>query len=273
MPELIPIVSYPKSGNTWLRFLVANLYKKEDDQKIDFKNINKYSCTSFKEISKIDFTLLKTNSPLFIKQHASLNEITSTNYLKVLYIYRNGFDVIKSYKHFTDAQQPGLYKNFKIFVKNYWGYCGHWGDHIESWMVTAPQELKVLPIKYERLQEDTAGVVDEVVKFIGISLSEERINDAIKSSSKENMKSLGGSKDFMKAKKDDFHFVRKAKVGDHNKLDNKIKEIFLSHNANYEIMKKLKYIDPDTERPKKNEQFSGILYHKFLKLKYRVFNR
>ena len=34
--EIVPLVSFPKSGNTWVRFLLANLFKKDEDFKIDF---------------------------------------------------------------------------------------------------------------------------------------------------------------------------------------------------------------------------------------------
>lgn len=271
MSNIIPIVSFPKSGNTWLRFIIANLYKKDRERVINFKNINNYSCTSFSETSKINKSLLIADSPLFVKQHANFSDITHTNFEKAIYIYRNGFDVLVSYKHFTDAQNPGLYKNFRQFVKFYWSYCGHWGDHINSWVNDTNQNVDVFSFSYEDLKTDTFNIVKRMVEFLETDFSDEEIKEAIKASSKDKMKSLSGSKEFMKSKKANFHFVRSGIIGEGKNMNEENKQIFISHDLNYQMMRHYGYLSKEEMSKKYNStKFYNIynrIYSKLL-LKY-----
>lgn len=272
MSEIIPIVSFPKSGNTWLRFLIANLFKKDREQEVNFKNINNYTCTSFSETSKINKSLLISDSPLFVKQHANFSDVNNTNYKKAIYIYRNGFDVLESYKHFTDAQNPGLYKNFRQFVKYYWSYCGHWGDHLNSWLYDANENIQVFSFSYEDLKTDTFNTLKNMVEFLETDFSDNDIENAIKASSKDKMKSLSGSKEFMKSKKSDFHFVRSGKIGDSKNISQEDKQIFLSHPLNYHMMINRGYL-PNDDRFKNHDslKFYNIfnrIYSKILLLKH-----
>lgn len=269
MTKIIPIVSFPKSGNTWLRFIIANLFKREINQKVNFKNINEYSCTSFNEIATIKSSLLKKGSPLFVKQHSNFYNYENYHFKKAIYIYRNGFDVIKSYKLFTDAQQPGLYKNYDQFIKCYWTYCGHWGDHIKSWKYDANKDLEVFSISYEDLKRDTFSTVKSIAKFLEVEFSDQHIRNAVQVSSKDNMKLLSGSKEFMKSKKEDFHFVRSAKVGDHKGIDEEIKQLFLSHDLNYEMMIKLGFIsNKSILRKYQTDKFHSQLRCKLFRYKH-----
>lgn len=269
MPEVIPLVSFPKSGNTWLRFLIANLFKREEEQNVTFKNINNYSCTSFDDFSKVNRFLLNKESPLFVKQHAGYSDIPNKDYKKVIYIYRNGFDVINSYKHFIDAQQPNLYKNFDEFIKCYWSHYGHWGDHVKSWLFDADKDLEVFSISYEDLQQDAFSTVKSITKFIEVEFSDQHIRSAVQASSKENMKSLSGSKEFMKSKKDDFHFVRSATVGEHKGISEEVKQIFLSHDLNHKMMVKFGYLTNNgIQRKYLSDRFHGQVYCKLLWYKH-----
>ena len=88
-PDDVFIVSYPRSGNTWMRFLVGELvFQKE----IDFHNLRElipdiyiYGCThSFLE---------SLNRPRYIKSH----EPYDPRYPKVIYLVRDPRDVAISY--------------------------------------------------------------------------------------------------------------------------------------------------------------------------------
>lgn len=48
----------------------------------------------------------------------------------------------------------------------------------------------------------------EVVSFLGYDIDKCIIEKAVFESDKKNMKNLSGSQEFMKSKKDNFHFVR-----------------------------------------------------------------
>src|SRR5438270_7963003 len=78
-PDDTMIVSYPRSGNTWTRFLVANLLHPSED--VTFDNIEKL----IPDTSSISSRALKRiPSPRYIKTH----EYFDHRYPKIIYIVR-----------------------------------------------------------------------------------------------------------------------------------------------------------------------------------------
>ena len=275
--NIVPLVSFPKSGNTWMRFLLANLFKKDRDTKIDFQNINDYMPTSPNESLAEISTLFIEETPVFIKEHYNYYDMPYDNFEKAIYIYRDGFDALYSYWHFMDAQAPGLYPNIKTFSRCYWKYCGHWGEHIYSWILDAKTQKKhnVLGISYERLTNEPINVLSEVVDFLELEVSRDRIEEAVHASDKKNMKKLSGSAEFMKSKKKDFHFVRSAKKGDsESNLPSFSKHTFMLNQLNYDLMLTYNYIEKENEwknlvKDTDNSFFNKIMCTYFY-FKYRI---
>jgi len=59
--EIIPFVSFPKSGNTWMRFILSNIFKNDDD--VNFNTINLISPTACSQDLDSFAKLLKCNAP------------------------------------------------------------------------------------------------------------------------------------------------------------------------------------------------------------------
>ena len=85
------IVSYPRSGNTWTRFLVANLVYQ--DEPVTFANIEQIIPDVYKNTRK---QLLGVPSPRILKSH----EYFDPRYKRVIYIVRDPRDVVVSYYHY-----------------------------------------------------------------------------------------------------------------------------------------------------------------------------
>ena len=247
MNELIPLVSFPKSGNTWMRFLLANVFKRDRSKLINFNNINQFTVTSPKEINEKVTSMLLSDAPVFIKEHASFDNMDSYEYEKAIYIYRNGLDVLSSYWHFTEAQAPGFYKNIEQFSKYYWNYCGHWGDHLNSWrrqvLHNGTNPVKVCHVSYEDLIKEPVKILTTVIEFLGYNFPESIIKNAVLESSSENMKKMTGSQSFMRSKNKKTHFVRQGTVGGSKSLSSFCINKFLNHPNNYEAMVDLGYLD------------------------------
>lgn len=86
------IVSYPKSGNTWTRFLIANIIS-EPGLEVDFKNID-FLVPDIYQASNNQ--LAKMDSPRYLKSH----EYFDPRYKKVIYIVRDPRDVLVSYYYY-----------------------------------------------------------------------------------------------------------------------------------------------------------------------------
>ena len=80
------LVSYPKSGNTWMRFLLANYI---NGGKVDLSLANRI----IPDIHYNPQDIVESLNPRFIKTHNSYRE----EYKRVVYIVRDGRDVAVSY--------------------------------------------------------------------------------------------------------------------------------------------------------------------------------
>ncbi|MDH4944071.1 sulfotransferase domain-containing protein [Sulfurimonas sp. C5] len=280
MNEIIPLVSFPKSGNTWMRFILSNLFKKDELFDINFKNINDISSTSHSEDHSKMISLLKPNAPLFIKEHYSYYDMPYKNFKKAIYIYRNGFDTLLSYWHFRNAQNPGMYPNIETFTKYYWNNYRQWGEHLFSWLEDEKtiKSHNIYAISYENLMQNPTETIKKCMDFLGYEFSLEDIKIAIELSSKDKMKKMSGSGEFMKSKDKDFHFVRSAKNGESkNQLSMFCKREFIKYDINYKMMMKYSYLEDDNEWKEISKidslSLMTIFKNKFYNYKYRLLEK
>src|ERR1019366_2584136 len=84
LPDDIFLVSYPKSGNTWTRFLLGNLLN--PDEGITFANVERKVPDIYAESKR---TLKKAPRPRLIKSH----ECFDPRYRRVIYIVRDPRDL------------------------------------------------------------------------------------------------------------------------------------------------------------------------------------
>src|SRR2546425_1809027 len=90
-PDDTFIVSYPRSGNTWARFLIANLV--HPNATVTFANIEKLIPDTSSQSNR---ALKRTPRPRIIKTH----QYFDPRYRKVIYIVRDPRDVALSYHQF-----------------------------------------------------------------------------------------------------------------------------------------------------------------------------
>ena len=180
----ILLISYPKSGNTWLRFLFGNVMYSSG---VDFKNIDKFIPdiyrTTKKEIEDLD-------SPRVIKSH----EPFFPNNSKVVYIYRDPRDVVISYyywyKKFNRLKGESFEFFFNSFLEGNVSY-GLWSEHLKGWREAAEKRPRnVYMVKYETLKEDTLKEFKKILQFCDLDYSDERILEAVNKSEFKNMKKM-----------------------------------------------------------------------------------
>ena len=115
------LVSYPRSGNTWVRFLIANLLKPAGVE-IDFHNVQEY----VPEINRNNDIIESILSPRVIKSHA----LYDPAFPKVIYLVRDGRDVYVSYYYYRLKQLEEGY-TFSDFLRQKDHYPSLWNDHVE----------------------------------------------------------------------------------------------------------------------------------------------
>ena len=213
LPDDIFLVSYPKSGNTWLRFIIANLLY-SNRIAVSFSNIG----ILIPDIYKYrDQDLLQLPTPRILKSH----ECFDTKYPKVIYIVRDPRDVAVSYYHYLIkiqeiAEDYPINSWIKSFVKGtFIPQFGTWSQNVESWLFTNKNTQNLLLIRYEDLLNNSFKEVSKIAAFLSLNVSEEQIAKAIALSSADNMRrseKQSGWQPNQNSRKDKA-FVRAAKSG------------------------------------------------------------
>lgn len=185
--EDIFLVSYPKSGNTWLRFLIANAIKVKYD--ID-REVNFFSIHDIIPDVHISSEILpqgpfgRQDLPRIIKSHAPFNP----HYHRVILLIRNPADVVVSYYYYLrNYGEIPESMTLSAFIETHEKGIQSWVDHTASWL--QPQRIgQILKVfSYEDLKQDTAGQLSKMMSLIGIQLSEEQLAQAVMLSSKDAM--------------------------------------------------------------------------------------
>jgi len=213
LPDDTFVVSYPRSGNTWTRFLIANLL--HPNQTVAFANIDRF----IPDITAVPRKMLRTTPrPRVIKSH----EYFDLRYQKVIYIVRDPRDVAVSYYHFhlkfrrIPPDYP-LDDYIPRFIAGEFDAYGSWGQNVGTWIAARQHSEGFLLLRYEDMIADPIGELAKVADFFRIPPDRERLSRAVELSSADRMRKLESSESEVwvvtKPTRKDIPFVRDAKTG------------------------------------------------------------
>lgn len=161
------VVSYPKSGNTWIRFVIANLIAPEST-KITFKNLEKYVPSVHKSAERLNQFGIERR---FIKSHYQ----SFAHYPSTIYVVRDGRDALVSYYHYQ--KQRGYDGSFADYLRSD-RHCffGSWSNHVLSALEHQQQNPnQTLLVRYEHIVENPSGEIMRIAQFCGLQLSDEQV--------------------------------------------------------------------------------------------------
>ncbi len=212
-PDDTFLVSYPKSGNTWVRFLLANLI--HPSATVSFANIN-HLLPAPGVLSKR--FLKKVVRPRILKSH----EPFDVRFRKVIYLVRDPRDVAVSEYYFDIkkryiAADMSLEQFIKPFLAGETSSYGSWWEHAASWIGARYGNPAFLLVRYEDLLAAPVKETAKIAEFLGIEADEDRLTAAVTRSSADRMRKLEkqdadkwtGTKNTVK----EIPFVRSAKSG------------------------------------------------------------
>jgi len=214
-PDDVFLTSYPRSGNTWTRFLVGNLVYQNEP--VTFLNLERLVPDMYKHS---DRTLRRLPRPRILKSH----ECFDPRYKRIIYVVRDPRDVAVSNYHW-EMKQRSMGDSYPIetFVSRwmepvYWARLGCWGDHVTSWLSTRQGREGFLLLRYEDMLAHPENEMGKVARLLGIDPLPERLARAAELSSADRMRRLekdqGDQWVQTKYTRQDKQFVRKAGSGD-----------------------------------------------------------
>ena len=214
-PDDTFIVSYPRSGNTWTRFLIANLLFA--GQPISFANIERLIPDAEAQSSRY---MKRIPSPRVIKSHQYFDH----RYPKVLYITRDPRDVAVSYynfarkyRHIADNYPLEQYVHGFVTGTLQSSAWGTWAENVGTWMAARNGRPTFLVLRYEDLIADTQTELATVARFLGVDATPAALSRAIENSSADHLRELekkeGGVWVTTKNKRSDIPFIGNAAAG------------------------------------------------------------
>jgi len=214
LPDDVFLVSYPKSGNTWTRFLLANLLHPE--QSVNFANLRRLIPDFDGGGTKRDFDRLPR--PRIIKSHGCFDP----RYPRVIYIVRDPRDVAVSQYHYHRKRRkieddlPIERFLARFLTGENWDNAS-WGQNVLTWVGIRDGDPRFLLLRYEDMIADTSRELRKVSAFLGLDVTDEQIARAVERSSAGKMRKMeqeqSDKSGLTKGSRKDLAFVRTASAG------------------------------------------------------------
>jgi hypothetical protein len=213
--------SFPRSGSTWLRFMLFEILCGEE---AGFRKIED-------RLPEIQWQRGKTgifpNGGRFIKTH----EQYRTDYKRAVFLVRDMRDVLLScyarglQDGIVDLVSKGDFDSFLMsFLKGKALQMGSWHEHTRTWLESPiAKNGNLMLVKYEELRKNPEPMLAQILEFVGVKPNMQVIRKAIEDNSLQQMRAKED-----RAKKEgefsillgphkntgeDGRFVRKGSVG------------------------------------------------------------
>jgi aryl sulfotransferase len=284
--NIVWLASYPKSGNTWFRVFLSNLFSDSrlpvniNDLTYTPISSNRHIIDSYLGIHSSELTVEEIDRlrPEVFRRFSDENEETA--YVKtheawtlnsrgipifpeeitkgVLYIIRNPLDVTLSFSHhmgeninhIIDLLNNDLSMlcegNDRINIQTQ-QILTSWSNHVTSW--TENSKLPVHVIRYEDMLDHPLKTFKRAVNFLNLTYKESDIIRAIHNSSFETLKGMEASDGFRERGVHSEAFFRKGKSNDWETQlsEAQVRDIIENHRKIMEKFGYLKKAEPKNE--------------------------
>lgn len=214
-PDDTFIVSYPRSGNTWTRFLVANLLY--PTQAVTFANIEGLIPDAEAQSNRY---MKRIPSPRVIKSHQYFDH----RYPRVIYVVRDPRDVVLSYYDFSrkyrfvpDGYPLEKYVSDFVHGRLISAGWGTWAENVGTWIAARNGCQTFLLLRYEDLISNAEAELAKVACFFEVEAEPEHLHNAVEKSSAHRMRAMekiqANQWVSTKGKREDIPFIGSAATG------------------------------------------------------------
>jgi hypothetical protein len=245
--KILWLASYPRSGNTWLRAFLHNLFRNSDEP-YDINRLQDFTLLDsdarwyraldprpMTELTKEEVAALRPRvhaamtaafpDTVFVKTHSALVEdrgtpmITLEHTAGAIYVVRNPLDVAVSYsQHYgvsLDEAVAAMNRPGNQSISNQENFVyevqGSWSEHVKSWTATPSAARHV--VRYEDMMNEPLRAFGGVVGFLGLQVAPERIAHAIERSSFAVLREQELRKGFRERSRKSDRFFHSGQIG------------------------------------------------------------
>ena len=214
LPDDTFLVSFPRSGNTWMRFLVSNIV--HAGHEVSFENVDRL----IPEISKNSKRYLNSlPRPRILKSHESLD----LRYPRVVYIVRDPRDVAVSGYHFflkrkriDETLTIGGFVG-RLLRLEFWEDFGTWAENVGGWLGARLGTEGFLLVRYEDMLRQPEAELAKVATLLGVEADPKSLATAVERSKfleMQKLETLQSDNWFLtKETRKDIAFVRGGAAG------------------------------------------------------------
>lgn len=203
------VVEFPKSGVTWLTFLLANVNAQlaDDRRAVTFFNLNDF-VPDVQSVSHVGAPRAALPGYRFFKSHAPY----MSEYRKVFYLVRDPRHVMVSY--WTFLTSLGWFNGTleKLVADGTHGIRA-WMEHVTGWLDGIHPSASFTLIRYEDLLANPHGELERLYRLLGMPVTDELIATAVRRSSIERMRELEAQAAASHPALKNFEFVRRSAPG------------------------------------------------------------
>ena len=192
--NVVWIASYPKSGNTWVRFLACNLLYGRQDSAAALAVL-------VPDVHESAPAIADSTAAMLVKTHYAfcagmpLRERTAA----AIYVVRDPADVLVSNFHYIQRSTAIAGAAFDDYVDSFirhrgdprWSQLGmgSWEENVRSWLAPR-QTFPVLRLRYEDLTADPESACRAMARLLGLDRSASQVHEAVLNSSFQRMREV-----------------------------------------------------------------------------------
>jgi hypothetical protein len=180
IPADVFIATYPRSGYTWVRFMVYSVVTGET---ADFKKVN----TDFPAPGEQRRALRALpDGGRFICTHEAYRK----DYKRAIYIVRDVRSVAVS--EFMRERAKGIVSSFDQYLDPFLRGVkrhGSWPNHVSSWLNSEPAKKgNLLFLRYEDMRQNPEKGLAQILEFLNVPYDSQKIRRAVEDNTIERMR-------------------------------------------------------------------------------------
>jgi hypothetical protein len=175
------LISFPRSGNTWLRYLLTALVC---GPAVDAALVDR----TVPDIHHSDPASRPTKKAMWVKSHMPARE--GPPEAKVIYLVRHGLQAMLSYHRYLQARgRLPANSEVKAFLMAEDVWPCRWADHVEGWLTEVERRPadRALLVHYEDLEESTALHLGRIASFLELDVGPGQLEEAVAAAGRERM--------------------------------------------------------------------------------------